>query len=185
MGDNRERGWRQEFFRFSIDISDTADPRNALIHGIGAALVSAFAYVSAHYWLHLKEAYWAPITVAIVLQPGFKLTKKASFDRVLGTAIGALIGWGSLAWWDGQPLRYALAVFVGVGFCWLIRQPNAARTCAVAITVITLIPHAEAAHRIAFFRFTEVTYGVLCALVYSELLDQVLKRVAPPASRPL
>jgi uncharacterized membrane protein YgaE (UPF0421/DUF939 family) len=172
-------------FRLSININDPLDPRNALIHGIGAAAVSLFAWHTAHVYLHLREAYWAPITVAIVLQPGFQLTKKASWDRVLGTTVGALIGWGTLAWWNNQPLRYALGIFIGIAFCWLIRQPNAARTCAVAITVITLIPHVEPAYRIAFFRFTEVTYGVICALVYSELLDQFLKRLAPPPSKPL
>jgi len=47
--------------------------------------------------------------------------------------------------------------------------------CAVAVTVITLIPRSEPAHLIAFHRFVEVTYAVACALAYTVSRDLALR----------
>lgn len=46
---------------------------------------------------------------------------------------------------------------VGVGLRHLLRLENASRLCAVAVTVITLIPLAEPAYPVAFHRFVEVS----------------------------
>ena len=68
---------------------------------------------------------------------------------------------------------YGLSVMVAVGLCYLLRLENASRLCAVAVTVITIIPRAEPAHLVAFHRFVEVSYGVVCALAYTVAVDLV------------
>jgi hypothetical protein len=41
-----------------------------------------------------------------------------------------------------------------------MRLENASRLCAVAVTVITIIPRPGPAYQVAFHRFVEVSYGV-------------------------
>jgi hypothetical protein len=77
-------------------------------------------------------------------------------------------------------LVYGLAIGLAVALCYLVRRPSASRLCAVAVSVITLVPHSEPAHLVAFHRFLEVTYGVTCALLY-KTVEALLARV--PGSR--
>jgi uncharacterized membrane protein YccC len=135
--------------------------------GWAVALVAVFSYATARVFFHLDESYWAPIAAVVVLYPDAKATRRASVDRFLGTFIGCLVGWGGAVWWHDNIALYGLAVFAGVGACWLLRLENASRLCAVAITVIVLIPRTQPAYHVAFFRFVEVSYGVLCALLYA------------------
>jgi uncharacterized membrane protein YccC len=137
------------------------------------ALVAVFSYATGRVFFHMPESYWAPIAAVVVLYPEAKATRSASIDRFLGTLIGCLVGWGAATWWHHDVLLYGLAIFVGVAACWLLRLGNASRLCAVAITVITLIPRAEPAHLVAFYRFVEVSYGVLCALAYALAAERI------------
>jgi uncharacterized membrane protein YgaE (UPF0421/DUF939 family) len=142
--------------------------------GWAVALVAVFSYATARVFFHLDESYWAPIAAVVVLYPDVKSTRRASLDRFLGTLIGCLVGWAGAQWWHQHILLYGLAIFMGVGICWLLSLQNASRLCAVAITVITLIPRMEPAWQVALYRFVEVSYGVVCALVYALLQSRIL-----------
>jgi uncharacterized membrane protein YgaE (UPF0421/DUF939 family) len=132
-----------------------------------------FCYFTASRVRSLHETYWAPIAAVVVLYPQTDATRKASTDRFLGTVIGSLIGWGSATYWNENVLLYGVAVMFAVGLCYLLRLENASRLCAVAVTVITLIPRSEPAYVVAFHRFVEVSYGVACAVAYTVALDFV------------
>ena len=150
--------------------------RGALFHGASAAFVAVFCYSTARRLVpSLPEPYWAPMAAVIVLYPDREATWKAAGPRFFGTAIGSLIGWGTAAWWHGNILGYGLSILLAVGLCYLLRLEAAARLCAVAVTVITLIPRSEPAHLIAFHRFVEVTYAVACALAYTVSRDLALR----------
>ena len=150
--------------------------RRALFQGASAALVAVFAYSTIRLVPSLQEAYWAPIAAVVVLYPDREATKKAATERFIGTIIGSLVGWGSAAWWHEELVVYALAVMLAVGLCYLLRLENASRLCAVAVTVITIVPRGAPAHVIAFHRFVEVSYGVVCALVYTIVVDVARNR---------
>jgi uncharacterized membrane protein YgaE (UPF0421/DUF939 family) len=145
----------------------------ALFHGKSAAVVGVFCYATVRLVPSLHEPYWAPIAAIVVLYPDREVTKKAASERFVGTLIGSLIGWASAAWWHESVALYGLSVMVAVGLCYLLRLENASRLCAVTVTVITIIPRAEPAQVIAFHRFVEVSYGVVCALVYTVGVDLV------------
>jgi len=144
-----------------------------LFHGASAAVVAVFCYSAVRLVPSLHETYWAPIAAVVVLYPDREATKKAATERFTGTIIGSLIGWASAAWWHQSVALYGLSVMVAVGLCYLLRLENASRLCAVAVTVITIIPRAEPAHLVAFHRFVEVSYGVVCALAYTVAVDLV------------
>jgi uncharacterized membrane protein YgaE (UPF0421/DUF939 family) len=112
-----------------------------------------------------------------VLYPDTRSTKKAAIQRVLGTVLGSLIGWGSATWWHQNVLIYGLSILVAVGLCYLARLEGASRLCAVAVTVITIVPRSEPPHLVAFHRFVEVSYGVACALLYMTALDYLRRRL--------
>jgi uncharacterized membrane protein YgaE (UPF0421/DUF939 family) len=151
----------------------TSATRTALFHGASAAVVAVFCYGTASRipWLH--EAYWAPIAAVVVMYPEREATVQAGLQRLVGTAVGSAIGWASAAWWQGNVLLYGAAILVAVALCHALRLPAAARLCAVAVTVITIIPHPEPPGLVALYRFIEVSYGVACAVAYMGLAELV------------
>jgi uncharacterized membrane protein YccC len=153
-----------------------ATARVALAHGASAAFVAMFSYITASLvpWLH--EAYWAPITAVVVLYPDRDSTRRAGADRFLGTLIGSVVGWISAVCWGGHLLVYGAFVTCAVAFCYVLRRENAARLCAVAVTVITLIPRDLPASVIALHRSIEVSYGVACAIAFTMAVDVIRRR---------
>jgi uncharacterized membrane protein YccC len=152
--------------------------RVALVRGAAAASVAVFSYLTIKLVPSLPDAYWAPIAAVVVLYPDRETTKKAAVARLLGTLIGCLVGWGGAVFWHHDVLVYGLAVLVAVSVCTLLRLEAASRLAAVAVTVITLVPHEQSAHIVAFHRFVEVSYGVLCALAFTLAFDWVRRRRA-------
>jgi uncharacterized membrane protein YgaE (UPF0421/DUF939 family) len=150
--------------------------KGALRQGAGAASVAVLAYVTAGLVPSLTETYWAPIAAVVVLYPDATETRKASLDRFFGTVLGSVVGWGCASVWQGHILIYGLGVLLAVGLCYLLRLENASRLSAVAVTVITIIPRAEPAYLVAFHRFAEVSYGVLCALLYTLAVEKMSGR---------
>ena len=151
--------------------------RDALLYGAGAAVVAMFCYATALHLPGLVEVYWAPLAAVVVVYPDRDATLKAGFQRFLGTAIGSLIGWGCAVVWNGNILAYGAGVMLAVTLCEILRFEAAARLCAVAVTVITLVPHAEPPHLIALHRFVEVSYGVGCAMAFMAAVDVIAKRL--------
>ena len=143
--------------------------RLALLQGAGAAVTAVFSYCTISLVPSLREPYWAPISAVVVLYPDLEATRKAVLARFLGTAVGSFVGWGTARWWHHNLFLYGLAVLAAVALCHLMRLESAARLCAVAVTVITLIPRAEPASVVAFHRFVEVSYGAACAWAYVQL----------------
>jgi len=150
--------------------------RDALLQGAGTALVAVFSYATASQVPFLRETFWAPIAAIVVLYPDGETTRKAALERFLGTAIGSLIGWASAATWHHHIAVYGAAVVLAVGACHLLKLEATSRLCAVAVTVITIVPHADRPHLVALYRFIEVSYGVLCALAYTTVVDRVKRR---------
>jgi len=144
--------------------------------------LAVFCYFTVTLIPSLREPYWAPVAAVVVLYQDLEATKKAALARFFGTIVGSLIGWGSAVVWHHDLLVYGAAVLVAVALCYLVRLESAARLCAVAVTVITLVPHTEAPHLVAFHRFVEVSYGVGCAVFYCELTGRLRRTRADPSS---
>jgi uncharacterized membrane protein YccC len=150
--------------------------RAALFQGVSAAVVAVFSYSTVSLVPALQEHYWAPIAAVVVLYPDREATRNAATERFIGTIIGSLVGWGCAAWWHESLVLYGLGIAVAVGTCYLMRLEKASRLCAVAVTVITIVPRPGPAYQIAFHRFVEVSYGVVCALAYTVVVDWVRRR---------
>ena len=162
-------------------LSGRPDWRYALLTGASAALC---------YWLTLLmgfgTGYWAAISSIVVCQSEVGATLIASRDRLVGTAIGVLVGWGTVLIWHQRIAVFGLAVVLTIILCNLCGFKVAGRLAGVAVCIVVLVPHkgTDAAH-IAMSRFLEVAFGIMVALVMTAIFypKNVLRAVAaPPAS---
>ena len=124
----------------------------------------------------LPERYWALITTIVVTQPMLSDTLAAGRDRVVGTLIGAGVGFLVLEASDhGAP---ALPLF------WIALAALAAviavfpylRLCAVTLTVVVLVPGNDKAFVRPLDRVVEILLGTLAAVIASAVVRPRLWR---------
>lgn len=58
-------------------------------HAVRVSLATVAGYLLG-LALHLDRVYWILLTIVVILKPGFGLTKSRSYQRMIGTVIGAL-----------------------------------------------------------------------------------------------
>jgi len=136
-----------------------------------AVLTAAASCVS--YWialaLGLKTGYWAAITCIVVTQSEVGATLVASRDRLMGTALGALAGWGAVLIWHGHVAVFGVAVCVSIAICNVLDLRSAGRLAGVTVAIVVLLHQAGPAWQTAASRFLEVSLGVIVALGMSIL----------------
>src|SRR5579863_4730552 len=114
--------WSQQELAIKLRVAEPREQqflswerRRLLIHAAKTALAAALCWWIASRF-GLPDGYWGAISAIIVLQSNFGATITASRDRVLGTAIGAALGFAfSLA--GGVPWNYIAALFAAVVIC--------------------------------------------------------------------
>ena len=117
----------------------------------------------------VRDGYWGSISAIIVLQSNVGATVTASRDRIIGTAIGAVVGFAfSLM----QPLwlGYVLALLVAMLACGLMELKNSSRLAGVTITIVMLVHHEGAKWSLALDRVIEVLLGIVVALAVTTLV---------------
>jgi hypothetical protein len=139
-----------------------------LIHAAKTALAAALCW-----WLALRfglhDGYWGAISAIIVLQSNVGSTVNASRDRILGTFIGALLGF-SFSLFGVLPWNYILAVLVAVIVCGLLGLRSSSRLAGVTITIIMLVQKSGSRWGLALDRVGEVVLGIVVALAVSTLV---------------
>jgi hypothetical protein len=145
----------------------TWERRRLLIHAAKTALASALCWwIATLFGLH--DGYWGAISAIIVLQSNFGATISASRDRILGTLIGALLGF-AFAQFDALPWNYMLAVLAAVVVCGLLGLRSSSRLAGVTITIVMLVK--TGSHwTLALDRVMEVFIGILVAIAISTLV---------------
>ncbi len=123
-----------------------------------------------------QTGYWAAITAILVCQSEIKTTLRASRDRIIGTAIGALAGWLTASLWGGHILAFATALLCTLAICNILKLEVAGRLAAVALSVVVLVHRVQPVWRTALDRFLEVSLGVIIALITSVSVDSVMKK---------
>lgn len=113
----------------------------------------------------LAHSYWAAISAIVVMGSDSAVTLTSSRDRLIGTAIGAVVGWGTFHIWHGHTAMYGVAVLVCLLVCSLLEFEKAGRLAAVAVTIIVLIQYEGGPGRAAMSRFLEVSLGIVVALI--------------------
>jgi uncharacterized membrane protein YccC len=138
-------------------------------HGVKTALAAAICLVLVR-WFGFVQGYWACVTAVVVMQSETAATLVASRDRLVGTAVGALVGWGAAEIWHANVLVYAAAVLLCMVTPELMGLKGAGRMAGVAATIILLVPSSASHGVVARDRFLEVSFGIVVALVVSQTL---------------
>ena len=132
-----------------------------MIHTGKTALAATLCW-----WLALRfglhDGYWGAISAIIVLQSNFGATISASRDRILGTLIGAALGF-SFSLFGTLPWNYILAVFAAMVICGLLGFRSSSRLAGVTITIVMLV-QSSSHTAIALDRVLQVVLGILVAL---------------------
>ena len=136
-----------------------------LVHSARTA-VAALASLLVARLLRLPEAYWAPITTFVITQSSFGAALAVSWQRFVGTALGAVVGATAASYFEPHALVFACSVlFLGL-ICGLLRSDQASyRFGSITLAIVMLVPRAGPAWQTAFHRFAEVSIGLGVALV--------------------
>lgn len=139
--------------------------RRLIIHAAKTALAAGLCWwLATRFGLH--DGYWGAISAIIVLQSNFGSTITASRDRLLGTLIGALFGFGfSLV--GALPWNYMAAVVLAVSLCGLLGFKSSSRLAGVTITIVMLVGGGTSHWIVALDRVGQVVLGILVALIVS------------------
>ena len=153
----------------------TWERKRLLIHAAKTALAAALCW-----WLALRfglhDGYWSAISSIIVLQSNFGATITASRDRILGTLIGAIVGFAFSFFWT-LPWNFILAVFAAIVICGLLGFRSSSRLAGVTIAIVMLVQ--SGSHKaLAFDRVLQVMLGILVALAVATLVFPDRARLA-------
>jgi uncharacterized membrane protein YccC len=167
--------WSQQQLAFKLRVESQKktgilswEHRRLLIHAAKTALAAGLCWALAHRF-GLHDGYWGAISAIIVLQSNVGSTVNASRDRLLGTLIGALLGF-SFSFFGALPWNYILAVLAAVIVCGLLGLRSSSRLAGVTITIVMLVQQTGSRRSLALDRVTEVVLGIVVALAVTTLV---------------
>jgi uncharacterized membrane protein YgaE (UPF0421/DUF939 family) len=120
--------------------------------------------------LGLTHSYWAAVSAIVVMGSDSPVSLASCRDRLIGTAVGALVGWGLSYVWHGHYFLYGIGVLICLLVCSTLEFEKAGRLAAVALTIIVLIHIDRGPGEAALARFLEVGLGIVVALAVSLLV---------------
>ena len=142
--------------------------RRLIVHAAKTALAAALCW-----WLALRfgwrDGYWGSISAIIVLQSNVGATVSASRERLLGTLIGAALGF-AFSFLGVLPWNFILAVLTAIIVCGLLGLRNSARLAGVTIAIIMLVHKDGPRWLLAADRVGEVILGIVVALAITTLV---------------
>ena len=133
--------------------------KTAIAAGICLGLVRVFGF---------QQGYWACVATIVVMQSETAATLTASRDRLVGTALGVLIGWAAATFWHGHLIVYVVAVLICMVVPEAMGLKGAGRLAGVAASIVLLVPSTAPHWVVARDRFLEVSFGIVVALVVSQ-----------------
>src|ERR1700722_6823780 len=118
----------------------------------------------------LIHSYWAAVSAIVVMGFDNTLTFASCRDRILGTGIGAFLGWMTCYLWHDHYVVYGLAVAICIFICSAFAFDKAGRLAAVTLSIIVLVSIDGSPGRAAIARFSEVGFGIVVALAVTMLV---------------
>ncbi len=150
-----------------------------LEHSTRTAIAAVGSFLVARMF-RLPEAYWAPITTLVITQSSLGAAVTVSSQRLVGTALGALVGALAATYFGRNVGVFCAGVFILGLVCAAVGSDRAAyRFGGVTLAIVMLVPRAGSGWEIAVHRFAEVFIGIVVALVLTLAWPE--KDPAPPA----
>jgi uncharacterized membrane protein YccC len=150
-----------------------------LVHSARTAVAAVVSVLVARLF-RLPEAYWAPITTIVITQSSLGAALKVSWQRFVGTGLGATLGAIVASHFEPHVLVFGASVFILGLLCPLaLADRSAYRFGGIALAIVLLIPRAGSAWQTAFHRFAEVSIGIGVALIFALIWPE--REDTPPA----
>jgi uncharacterized membrane protein YccC len=167
--------WSQQQLAVKLGVEPAGNPRwmsrehrRLLIHATKTALAAGLCW-----WLAMRfgmhDGYWGAISAIIVLQSNFGATITASRDRLLGTLIGAVLGF-EFSFVGALPWNYLAAVILAITICGLLGFRSSSRLAGVTTTIVMLVQHGGSHWTVALDRVGQVALGIVVALGVATLI---------------
>ena len=139
--------------------------KQTLQHCARTAMTAVASLLIARVFM-LPQSYWAPITTLVITQSSLGSTLAVSWQRFIGTVLGASVGAIVASYFGPQSLVFGTSVFLLGLFCAAVQADRSAyRFGGVTLAIVLLVPQTEPAWQVAFHRFAEVSVGIVVALV--------------------
>lgn len=87
----------------------------AFKHALRVALVCLVGFITAKTISQGHHSYWILLTIIVILKPGFSLSKKRNYQRLIGTICGGIIGISLLLLVHDKTEQFILLVFFMLG----------------------------------------------------------------------
>jgi uncharacterized membrane protein YccC len=130
--------------------------------------VAAVASLLVARLFRLPEAYWAPITTLVITQSSLGTALSVSWQRFVGTALGAVVGAVVAIHFGPHALVFASCVFILGLLCAAVHSDRSAyRFGGVTLAIVLLVPRTQLPWQVAFNRFAEVSIGIGVALIFA------------------
>jgi uncharacterized membrane protein YccC len=138
-----------------------------LVHSARTAVVAAASLVAARLF-RLPQAFWAPITTVVITQSSLGAAFAVSWQRFIGTALGAVVGAVLAAYFPPRLLVFGIGMFIlGLVTALARADRSAFRFGGITLAIVLLIPRTEPPWQIALHRFAEVSVGIGVALIFA------------------
>ena len=155
--------------------------RPVVVHS-GRTAVAAVASLLAARLFRLPQAYWAPITTLVITQSSLGAALSVSWQRFVGTALGALLGALVASYFGPHALVFGACVFMLGLLSAVVRSDRSAfRFGGITLAIVLLVPRTGPAWEMAFHRFAEVSVGIAVALLFAVIWPE--KELSPPGTQ--
>ena len=149
-----------------------------MIHSVRTTVVAVASLLVARFF-RLPASYWAPITTLVVTQSSLGAALAVSWQRFIGTLLGASVGGLVATYFAPNTLIFGGCVFILGLLCALTRADYPAyRFGGITVAIILLIPRTEPAWLMAFHRFAEVSIGLAVALIFAWVWPETEAKLA-------
>ena len=138
---------------------------DVLVHSVRTAVAAMASFLAARLF-RLPESYWAPITTIVITQSSLGAALSVSWQRFVGTALGALVGAVVASYFGSNVLIFGLCIlFLGLISSFVRADRSGYRFGGIALAIVLLVPRPNSPWQVAFHRFAEVSIGIAVALV--------------------
>jgi uncharacterized membrane protein YccC len=139
-----------------------------LVQAVKIGIAGVVSILAAKLLL-LPQGYWAAISAFVVMGSDVGTTIAASRDRLIGTAIGAVLGAVFVVSLGAHLVWFGIAVAATVLICEVIGLGQNYRLACVTVAIVMLINTGSSPWGAAAYRFAEVALGILVALAITAL----------------
>ncbi len=127
-----------------------------------AAVLTILLYQS----FNIPEGYWAAISAVIVMQANLGGSLSASWNRLLGSAIGATVGAAWIVILGRNPWSVGAALTLTILLCSYLKFQESYRIASVTVILVMLVT-GPSPWMFGLYRFLNVVLGIIVALLVS------------------